>query len=240
MSFFRRILPSDLKSFIRKRILGIEIDTYYYSQCGEDAILNSIFEYIIKKEKGFYIDVGAYHPYKGSNTYLFYKKGWKGINIDPNPFSIELFKKYRPGDINLVMGIAKNQGELNYHIIDEKSTMNSFSEENLKRLGLIGYVKEIKKIPTYPLSFIADKYLPVKEKIDFLNIDAEGFEMEVLESNNWNKIYPLVIAIEQNDVLTFEDVLSSDVCHYLKQKNYQVVSKNIIVKDVATVIYLRQ
>ena len=138
------------------------------------------------------------------------------------------------------MGIARNQGELDYYILDEKSTMNSFSEVNLKRLGLINNVKEVRKIPTYPLSYVADEYLTNGQEVDFLNIDAEGFEMEVLESNKWDKIYPSVIAIEQNDVLSFEDVLGSTVCQYLRQKNYLAVSKNVIIKDVATVIYVRR
>ena len=65
-------------------------------------------------------------------------------------------------------------------------------------------------------------------------------ELEILESNNWEKISPDVIAIEQNNVLTFDDVMVSEVCKYLKSKNYSPVAKNIIIHNVATVIYLKQ
>jgi FkbM family methyltransferase len=235
-----KILPNNFKRYLRKKILGVDLDTYSFSQCGEDAIINSIFQYVKKKDKGYYIDIGAYHPTKGSNTYLLYKLGWRGINIDPNPHSINIFNRERPDDINLLMGISKEQKILDYYLIDEKSTMNSFSKDNLKRIGLLDKVKEVRKIQTFPLSYVSEKYINNQEKVDFLNIDTEGMELEILESNNWEKISPDVIAIEQNNVLTFDDVMVSEVCKYLKSKNYSPVAKNIIIHNVATVIYLKQ
>jgi FkbM family methyltransferase len=232
------MIPRDFRKLIRKKLLGVEVDTYFFSQCGEDAIISSIFTYEFPTQNGFYIDVGAYHPTKGSNTYLLYRSGWRGINIDPNPFAIELFNKDRPGDINLAFGISKEKDTLNYYIIDKSSTMNSFSFENLEKIGMHDRVKEVRKIPVYPLSYISEEYLSQGKKVDFLNIDAEGFEMEILESNDWEKVKPKVIAIEQGDVLSFEDVERSTVCLYLKQKGYQPVAKNYIIKGVATVIYL--
>ena len=63
-----------------------------YSQEGEDLVLRKIFK---KQDKGFYVDVGAHHPKRFSNTFLLYKKGWNGINIDATPGSMKLFNKFR-------------------------------------------------------------------------------------------------------------------------------------------------
>jgi hypothetical protein len=75
-----------------------------YGHSGEDLVLDRLLN---GKRMGFYIDVGAHHPTRFSNTYLFYKKGWSGINIDANPKSMELFNRRRSRDINIEVGIAK-------------------------------------------------------------------------------------------------------------------------------------
>ena len=105
-----------MKEVIKKLLPGAVLQAYRYikldilngyavksySQEGEDMVLYRIFE---KQKSGFYVDIGAYHPKRFSNTYFFYKRGWRGINIEPNPEAIKLFKKYRVGDINLEMGV---------------------------------------------------------------------------------------------------------------------------------------
>ena len=73
-----------------------------YSQEGEDLIINRLID---SKKNGFYIDIGAHHPFRFSNTYKFYKMGWNGINIDAMPGSMKLFREKRPRDINIECGI---------------------------------------------------------------------------------------------------------------------------------------
>ena len=73
-----------------------------YSMFGEDLIIDKIFK---NKKKGTYVDVGCYHPIDGNNTYLLFKRGWNGINIDLNKTSIDLFKKARNKDLNLNFAI---------------------------------------------------------------------------------------------------------------------------------------
>ena len=96
-----------------------------YSQEGEDRILCRFFE--DKKDPGFYVDVGAHHPYRFSNTQLFYDMGWRGINIDPNPEAIRLFSQCRQGDINLNVGIGK-QRNLRQYFAFEESAYNTFDQ----------------------------------------------------------------------------------------------------------------
>src|SRR6185369_33711 len=103
-----------LLSQIKNRMWGGYAHTYY-SQFGEDITLVRL----LPEPTGFYVDVGAHHPQRYSNTYLLHKRGWSGINIDPNPDTIELFNRARPNDINLCAGVAAEEKELQYHMFSD-------------------------------------------------------------------------------------------------------------------------
>ena len=96
-----------------------------YSQEGEDMILRRLFE---KQKTGFYVDVGAHHPKRFSNTFFFYKKGWSGINIDAMPNSMRLFNEIRPRDTNLEIPISDKKQKLKYYMFNEPA-LNGFSKE---------------------------------------------------------------------------------------------------------------
>ena len=96
-----------------------------YSQEGEDMILSRYFD---GQLKGFYIDIGAHHPKRFSNTYIFYKRGWSGINIDAMPGSMYEFNKYRSRDINIESAISLEPSELTFNIFKEPA-LNTFSNE---------------------------------------------------------------------------------------------------------------
>src|ERR1700687_2725090 len=85
-----------------------------YSQEGEDMVINSFFEGK-KKYKGFFVDVGAHHPYRYSNTLFFYRKGWRGINIEPTPGATKLFNTFRRKDTNLNIGISDKKEKLTFY-----------------------------------------------------------------------------------------------------------------------------
>lgn len=127
-----------------------------YSQFGEDLVLATF----VNKKDGFYIDVGAYHPFKFSNTYYYYKKGWSGINIDAKPGSMGIFNKKRKKDINIEVGISKNEENLDFYIFKE-SAYNTLSEKlaNSYINQGIDFDKKV-TIKTTKLSSVLDKYLP--------------------------------------------------------------------------------
>lgn len=239
MSAIKKIIPSGVRQMIRSKILGVDINTYFYSQAGEDAILYAIFKYVIRKEKGFYVDVGAYHPKKASNTLLLYREGWQGINIEPNPELIREFFKHRKRDINLQIGISASASQSKYYMLKSIPSMNTFSYENLERLGLKNEISGILQLETIPLGEVFTRHIPGQE-IDLLNIDTEGYEMEVLSSNDWDRFNPKVISVEQNELQTLEDVLHSEVNSFLEKKGYVAVAKNFVIKDVATVFYIKR
>lgn len=219
-------------------MIGLKNDTDYYSQAGEDAILSKTFSYLLPVKNGFYVDIGSYHPFRHSNTYLLHKAGWKGVNIDPRPGSKALFDRHRPNDINIEAGIGGANGSMTYYMLADSSTMNTFSKDNLVRLGIFDQVKQTVEIPVFTFASLLEQY-PAIKCIDYLNIDAEGFEMEILNGLNGDTVMPKLITIEQNDVLTFQDVLQSPVAKFLENLGYTAYAKNLLLGNVSTIFYIR-
>lgn len=228
-------LKSFLKSYFPVKVLDklFHVKTAYFdgsssfksfANDGEDMILRRIFG---KQEKGFYVDVGAHHPKRYSNTYIFYKKGWRGINIDVMPGSMELFNKLRSRDINIERAVSDKKETLTYYMFNIPA-LNSFSKElSYQRNELDNYriISEI-KIETCMLKEILDTYLPDGQDIDFLNIDVEGFDLNVLRSNNWEKYNPKIILVEAQH-FSCEEALKGDIYNYVKSKGYELIAKTL-------------
>lgn len=168
----------------------------YYSQVGEDILLKAIFE---NKNDGFYVDVGAHHPFRYSNTYLLYSKGWRGINIDARPDIIDFFNEKRKRDINLSIGISDEKSKLTYYAFNDPG-INTFSleaaQKQLKNKDF--FILSENKIDVIPLEEVLEKHLPQDKQIDFMNIDCEGFDLKVLKSFDIKKYHPTVILIEDH------------------------------------------
>ena len=155
-----------------------------YSQFREDIIINKYFKNYIGK----YVDIGCYHPIKYSNTALLYKKGWTGINIDLNKTSIDLFNFTRLRDKNIFACLSDREKIVDIHMHNEFSALNSINNHNIKKFKIKKYQKI--KIKTKVFSSI------VKEKFDFLNIDCEGNDYNILKTINLKKFKPKIICIE--------------------------------------------
>lgn len=206
--------------------------TKSYSQEGEDLILNRIFEH---QKEGFYVDVGAHHPFRFSNTYLFYKKGWRGINLDAMPDSMKPFNKYRKRDINLEIPVGRDGEKLNYCIFNEFA-LNTFDETRIDDIIKKPEYNLIKKIEIKirSLKNILDEYLPNGQKIDFMSIDVEGLDFKVIQSNDWEKFRPKILLVEALGGGGIDDFLHSQLNQFLSQKGYQVFAKTfntIFLKD---------
>lgn len=207
------------------KVIGLFDKSWNYSQKvysleGEDVILMNHFG---DKKDGFYVDVGAHHPFRFSNTYMFYKKGWNGINIDATPGSMGLFNKYRQRDINIETAVSNGNTNIDYFIFDEPA-LNSFSLKLSNDRNRNTKYKIRKTISLRPrkLCQILDKWLPEGKEIDFLSIDVEGYEYEVVISNNWNKYKPTFLLIEflKND---FSNITSNKIYKFLKNLNYSII-----------------
>ena len=203
-----------------------------YSQEGEDMILRRLFE---KQKTGFYVDVGAHHPKRFSNTFFFYKKGWSGINIDAMPNSMRLFNEIRPRDTNLEIPISDKKQKLKYYMFNEPA-LNGFSKELAeKRDGKDDYkIISEKDMETSTLEEIFEKHLPHGQEIDFMSIDVEWLDFQVLKSNNWRRFRPKFVLVE---ILgsSINDVTNSKEYKYLAGFEYE-----IFAKAVNTVIFRRK
>jgi FkbM family methyltransferase len=214
-----RFTPNAVKYQLQKLSYGAKLS---YSQEGEDMILERFFD---EKASGFFVDIGAHHPFRFSNTYVFYKKGWRGINIDATPGSMDAFKSERPEDINIEAGISVNEGTLTYHLFNEPA-LNTFSEERVKYLLETTPYKLDRKVAvkTYTLAKILDEHLPKGKQIDFLSIDVEGLDFEILQTNNWEKYSPTFILIEDLNG-SLANITNTDLYKYLQPLGYEVVAK---------------
>ena len=213
-----------------------EFASLSYAQEGEDLLLERFFG---GKKNGFYVDIGAHHPQRFSNTFHFYKKGWKGLNIDAMPGSMEAFKEKRSRDINLEIGISSEEGELLYYIFNEPA-LNTFSKEEAKKKdGLRNFkITDKKKIKTFPLAKVLNKYLPEHIEIDFMSIDVEGLDLKVIQSNDWSLYRPTYILIEDLQRKPIAQlIVDSALYEYLEELNYSLVAKTfntLFFKDTTT------
>lgn len=196
-----------------------------YSQEGEDIILDKLFG---QQVKGFYIDVGAHHPQRFSNTYSFYLRGWCGINIDAMPASMLAFRKSRPRDINLEIAILREKKSLKYYQFNEPA-LNGFSESiSGQRDGKGGYkVVGIIEMEGLPLRDVLEKYMPVNiRQIDFMTVDVEGLDLEVLQSNDWVRFRPKVILVELLNA-SLSNISADPVNKFLTENGYAVFAKTV-------------
>lgn len=195
-----------------------------YSQCQEDLILDRLVHY---KKNGFYVDIGAYDPIRFNNTMRFYKRGWYGINIEPGISQWKNIAAKRPKDINLNIGVGLKKDSLTYYSIDPP-TLSTFQQNQAQAYIKQGFhLLEKVRILVFPLKNIFRKY--AKEKyIDFISIDVEGMEMQVLASNDWKIFRPHFICIESADYSKTNKGRDNyeHICTFLKKVGYTKVFDN--------------
>ena len=189
-----------------------------YSLLGEDKFIEKYFR---NKAKGFYIDVGCYHPLVGNNTQLLYRKGWNGINLDINYYSIKIFNFLRKRDINIHLGISNKKDKLTMYYRKEINMLNTLDEKIAKIYFKNGYKK--KNIQVNTLDYCIHKNFKKLNKIDFINIDVEGLELNVLKSLNFAIYKPQLVCVE---IHNYKNLKSNKVYNFLVKKSYKIVWKN--------------
>ena len=222
--FLLKITPKKVKEIFNYEVNykaeeKLKFSQISFSQEGEDLVLNKLLG---NKPNGFYIDIGANHPIRFSNTWFFYKKGWRGINIEPNPDMIKHLGEYRPHDLNLNIGISNEKGNLDYYMFNEPA-LNTFSEyERDQYLQKSEYFLEKEmKVEVDTLENVFNKNNITRDQvIDFMSIDAEGFDLKVLQSFDISVYTPKVILIEILEIKSIIDVVHNDIYIYLTSKNY--------------------
>lgn len=199
-----------------------------FSFGGVDLLINYIFKDV---KRGKYLDIGCQHPISNNNTYLLYKRGWTGMNIDLDQRNIDLFNLDRPHDININCAISNQIEEINLFYFHKGSPINTLDKE-ISEINK-NKIQNIKKIKTQTLDFCLKKFN--FNKIDFLSIDVEGYEYKVLKSINLSLYKPKIICVEyldkklkklefKNNIL--ENITKSNLYNLLINNNYHLINWN--------------
>lgn len=165
-----------------------------YSQCGEDLIVQFALE-TMRVTKPAYLDIGAHHPTLLNNTYIFYRAGARGVNVEPDPALIGRFHRARPADVNLNCGIGPEEGTLELHVMSVP-TLNTFSAEQAQRYCEEHGFRVMRKVPVPVKRFdqVVSEYF--KQAPDFISLDAEGADLPILRSIDFGKYRPRVVCVE--------------------------------------------
>ena len=205
-----------------------------HSQFNEDLILSLLAG---KIKNGFYVDVGANHPTFNSNTKRFYDKGWSGINIEPTNDGYGSLLKNRSRDINLNIAVANRSGVTTLYELGNDTTLSTLNPDNAALMSRnLGLPVTPRDIHVRPLSSVLDEHCGNKA-IHFMSIDVEGVDLEVLQSNDWEKYRPEVLMIEGNNQF-------HQIVEYLDKNAYLLVYNNyyncIFINKYATLKALRE
>lgn len=197
-----------------------------FSQFGEDLLILRALESINKLHDCFYVDVGAFDPVIYSNTLRLNWLGWSGINIDAQENHVEQFRKHRPNDINLHYAIAKDEGFADFLLYASATTGRLADPHNRTNHSILGEnVLNRITVPTQTLRGILSQYRPSGKDFGLLNIDCEGTDAIVLQSNDWDKFRPWVVAIEDHS----KEKVSHIDC-FLGSKGYENWAKANVTK----------
>ena len=218
------------KNFYKKYLfynLYIRNLKYYlkssYSQFNEDVFLK---EYFKNKKKGFFIDIGCHHPFKANNTFLLYKSGWSGINIDLNKISIDLFNVARSRDINICAAISNKEGTIEYYLPNNNPLSSEITiDKNFSKVLTDIHGNEYQTLKTKSITWqsIEKQYSSLLESVDILKIDIEGSDLKVIKTIDLNKLNPKLLMIEASTI----DVSERDkIIYYLKLQNYKILYDN--------------
>ncbi|MCP3904717.1 MAG: FkbM family methyltransferase [Planctomycetes bacterium] len=221
--------PLFRKLFALRKVYLSKTKFRHYSQFGEDIMIHTYFP---KGHRGFFVDVGCYHPVKFNNTFELYRRGWRGINVDIEPVKIDAFDVRRRGDTNVCCAVSDVEGEVEYWSSGYYSLSSTLMEQPYETDDRVTF--ERRRVRARRLDdLIADS--PFHDRpLDLLCIDAEGHELAVLRGLDFTRHRPKLIVIE---------IVEPDVDHLLASPSHAHVrdAGYAMVNWMGTsVFYLRQ
>ena len=211
----------DKLSILKKKIYSPK-KSYSFGGC--DLLIDYIFK---SKKNGVYLDVGCQHPVSNNNTYLLYKRGWSGINIDLDPKNIRLFNLERPNEINICKCVSSDNSKKDLFFFHPGSSINTLEKKTIKNKSNFS----LKKIKTFTLNSILEDHKV--RHIDYFNLDVEGHEIDILKNFEIKYYKPKVISVEfidyQMKKLEFKNnninrVLQSELYKYFISNDYHFVN----------------
>jgi FkbM family methyltransferase len=219
-----------MKLFRRIAKMVMPESSFGYSQFGED-LKRSHFFYQLAIRNPTYLDIGANEPRYISNTYYFYQRGSAGVLIEPNPYLYKRLKSIRPNDIVLNTGIGLNEAtEADFFIFPNYANgLSTFSEKEARHWENIGMkgmgripIEKVIKMPLVNINTILEKYFNGKAP-NFISLDVEGLDLEILKSLNFNKFKPEIICVEtlgyDENQLTFK---INEIVEFMNFNGYEI------------------
>ena len=197
-----------------------------FAQAGEDRVLSFLFRSMGISQIS-YLEIGTNNPIDINNTYLFYLAGSSGVCVEPNPTLIPKIQKYRPRDYCLNIGIAAEEGELDFYIFDESDSekgLSTFSKKEAEHVHNTTSIKikEVKKIPVTTVKNIIDKYFQGKAP-SLISIDVEGLDLEILQSIDFSVVRPIAVCVETvNFTQNHKKIKNTDIIKFMESQNYFV------------------
>ena len=174
--------------------------TLSYAQRYEDLHLLRAFG---AQQQGFYIDVGAGHPVYDNVSFAFYLRGWRGITVEPNPWLARLSEAVRPRDHRVQSLVGSKPGEATYYLVEHFHGLSTTVADNAKAAQQdTGKTAKAMQVPVKTLANLCEQYAP--REIDWLKIDVEGAEKDVLSGNDWQRFRPKIITLEALAPITME------------------------------------
>ena len=163
-----------------------------YAQRYEDLHLLRCFG---AQRTGFYIDIGAGHPVYDNVSFAFYLRGWRGITVEPNPWLAELSAAVRPRDHRVQSLVGSAPGTASYYLVEDfhglSTTVASHAEAARQEYGKGA---RSMTMPVATLAALCAGNVPAA--IDFLKVDVEGAEKDVLAGGDWRRFRPKVVVLE--------------------------------------------
>lgn len=210
------------KLFLLRKIFLSRTSFRHYSQYGEDI---PTWDHLAPIKKGFFVDVGCFHPKKYSNTYRWYRMGWRGVNIDLDPIKIEAFQMVRPKDVNLVYAIDREgNGELrDCYLFGRYSLISTLDKDFAEKQREMGKQYVVSQVPAASLDYVLDRTRFAGRKIDLLSVDAEGHDLAILQSLSFERYSPYLILVELHQS-TLAKVMASPLYQFLSDKGYDLVN----------------
>jgi FkbM family methyltransferase len=183
-------IPACFKLLARSASVGGNLKASS-SQCGEDLIIHHIF---VNRgiPKPSYLDIGAHHPFRLSNTAIFYASGSRGVNVEPNPDLIQHFYQLRPDDINLQIAISDRDGSIDLHIPYDSAALATVLPD---QLPADTQEASVVSVPCMTLSSLIEQRLQGHVP-DFLSLDVEGHDLMILQQLSSLAAHPKVICVE--------------------------------------------
>jgi FkbM family methyltransferase len=199
-------------------------NSYYlsHSMFGEDMVLRHLTD---NARSGFYVDIGAHHPVFASNTYHFYRRGWRGINVDALPGSMDAFRILRPRDINLETCLSTEAGRAVHYFMFEHPGYNTIDPAKAEQVRGFGVRQTgVRIMQTTTLSRLLEQYLPADVSIDILTVDVEGLDEAILRNHDWDR-YPARIVLFECFEPTLARIDALPLVRHLNGFGYETVAR---------------